>query len=356
MKVLIVGPSLKLKGGISSVLNNYNENINLFTNKNCDVEILGTINSKNKYKQLLDFMIFLLKFSIKVLGTDIVHIHTASYGSFTRKSILAMICKKINVPYIIHLHGAEFDLFYAKSSKKKKINIKNYFNNAAKIVVLGEQWKKVVSEFTDNVANITILNNAVPLPKNKKYKTESNSKLVLGFLGEIGVRKGIYDLVNCIDQISIERELILQIAGNGEIDKLKDHINEKVNSHRFNIIGWINSEEKKKFLNSIDILVLPSYNEGLPMSILEAMSYGKPIISSSVGSISEAVLEGENGFLIEPGEINQLYKSIFEFIEKPYLKEIMGEKSRNIFYERFSLNNHINQLIGVYKGVLITNE
>ncbi|MFY0761454.1 glycosyltransferase family 4 protein [Metabacillus dongyingensis] len=352
MKILMVGPTLKLKGGISSVLSNYFSYKNEFNDKQAEIDGFNSINTKNKLTQMLAFPSILAQFFIKIKDYDIIHIHVSSYGSFIRKNILAKICKINKKPYVVHLHGSEFKLFYNNSSKKRKNSIKVFFDSASKIIVLGEEWKQFIGGIVDDSNKIYVLNNAVPLPERQSYeKKVNNKKLILGFLGQIGERKGIFDLINSVDSFSNEVEIELLIAGNGEQELLQKKILAANNKHRFINMGWINNLERQNFLNSIDVLVLPSYNEGLPMSILEAMSYKKPIISTNVGSIEEAVLNDINGFIINPGNQEQLSQAIYKFLNNPAIIEEFGSKSIKIFVEKFLLQTHIDKLCTLYREI-----
>ena len=109
----------------------------------------------------------------------------------------------------------------------------------------------------------------------------------------------------------------MYIGGNGEIQRLKELINKHNIEDIVEFLGWISSMEKAIILNSTDVYILPSYNEGLPISILESMSYGKAIISTNVGGIPEIVRNKENGLLINPGELKQMEQAIDFFLENP---------------------------------------
>ena len=96
---------------------------------------------------------------------------------------------------------------------------------------------------------------------------------------------------------------------------------------------------------------MPSYIEGLPISILEAMSYGKPIISTNVGAIHEIVKNNENGFLISPGNLEQIEKSIKHFIENPQDIEKFGKVSAKMA-EKYLPDSVILQLESIYNEIL----
>ena len=95
-------------------------------------------------------------------------------------------------------------------------------------------------------------------------------------------------------------------------------------------VGWISGPQKHQLLSESDLYILPSYNEGLPLSILEAMSYRLPVISTPVGGTAEAVQEGVNGFLVPPGDKAALHDRLLRFIAQPDLIVTMGNASGQI--------------------------
>jgi glycosyltransferase involved in cell wall biosynthesis len=116
-------------------------------------------------------------------------------------------------------------------------------------------------------------------------------------------------------------------------------------------IGWVTGEEKKRVLNGADVFILPSYNEGVPISILEAMSYGKPIIATNVGGIPEIVIMNKNGLLIDPGKPDQIEKAINTLLENPELVKEFGENSEKMIQKHLP-HSVIKELEENYKSIL----
>ena len=119
-------------------------------------------------------------------------------------------------------------------------------------------------------------------------------------------------------------------------------------NHRIAYVGWIDGESKMEFLKNTMINVLPSYNEGLPMTILETMAYGIPNVSTKVAAIPEAVNE-ENGVLIEAGDVNALADSILTLMSNKELRKEKSMKAYNDALEEFSLENHISHILKIYR-------
>jgi glycosyltransferase involved in cell wall biosynthesis len=119
------------------------------------------------------------------------------------------------------------------------------------------------------------------------------------------------------------------------------------------VLGWINVHEKEELLRKADMLVLPSYHEGLPMAILEAMNFSLPVISTYVGGIPELIQHGENGYLIEPGDIEGLTKSLEILIHDQNTIVTMGEKNRTLIHNQFDINMLMKELSHMYQRLIL---
>ena len=123
-------------------------------------------------------------------------------------------------------------------------------------------------------------------------------------------------------------------------------------AHRIVYIGWIDEEMRKEIFANTLLNVLPSYNEGLPMTVLETMAYGIPNISTNIASIPEVLHDGENAFLIAPGDVELLVLYIKRLVENDEMRRLFSEKSYRLISEKFSLNYNIEQLKGIYVKIL----
>jgi glycosyltransferase involved in cell wall biosynthesis len=143
----------------------------------------------------------------------------------------------------------------------------------------------------------------------------------------------------------------LIIGGNGEIQHLLDLINKHHIEDIVEFLGWISSNEKADVLNNADVYILPSYHEGLPISILESMSYGKAVISTKVGGIPEIVRNNENGLLINPGDLEAIKQSLNFFLENPRkIKEYGNISEQKV--QKYLPHSVLKELEEIYKSVL----
>lgn len=117
--------------------------------------------------------------------------------------------------------------------------------------------------------------------------------------------------------------------------------------------GWVRGDTKDKLLREADVFFLPSYNEGMPMSVLDAMGYGLPVVSTNVGGIPKIVHDGENGYCCDPGNVNRFAKGITKILLDGRGRKSFGEASWKIVKEGYSLEAHLNRIEQAYEQVLL---
>jgi glycosyltransferase involved in cell wall biosynthesis len=346
-KALIVGPNYKTrKGGIASVLSLYD------TYLGKTFKFRSSIYFQNIYLSILFFPINLICISFK-LWTDhsieIVHLHGSHEGSFIRKYIIFLLSKNIFKKKVIyHIHSSHYHKFFNNSNKFFKSRICNFINHSDALIVLSEEWKDYFNK-SFSPKKIFILENIV---KNPNYYNDNivKGKIKLLFLGRIGERKGIFDLVQAIIKNQSLNEIELLIGGDGNVAKLKKMLISN-NLQNVKFLGWVKDNEKTQLLKETNIFILPSFDEGLPISILEAMSYKKAIISTNVGGIPRIVKNNVNGFIIDPGDINQIVESINNYMLNPKLLIEHGEKSIELVSDYFA-ENVVHKLNSIYSDIL----
>lgn len=329
--VLMVGVYWKnhAPGGISSVVNEYANNFETF-------KYITTAASRdeNKFKKLYFAIRGLFLFVLRLLfdrQIKIVHVQGSFGASYDRKKIFVRIAKIFHKSVIWHMHASQFVPFY--ESRKDKKNIVKTLNLSDSLIVLSQYYKDFYEEIGVEKEKIRILNNIVPHPSlNKNNPIDRNINFL--FLGEISNRKGVFELLDAIalHKDELKNKISLKIGGNGEIERLKNAINNLGLRSFVRFEGWVNGQKKIDLLNWADVYILPSHNEGLPISILEALSYKCPIISTPVGGIEEVVHNNENGLIVQPGNLDEIYQAISYYVSNPddILKE--GEISQQIVF------------------------
>ncbi|WP_026882530.1 glycosyltransferase family 4 protein [Clostridium akagii] len=349
MNILMVGPHRKVRGGISTVVNNYYESD--LVNKVKLYYLATTIDGNKLIKFVYAILAYLNLFRILCLKKiDIVHIHMASRNSFYRKSIIVKIAKIFRKKIILHMHGAEFNNFYYKeSNEKQKVNITKILNSANYIIALSDEWEQNIRKYCK--VPVYVLFNAIKVPEINYY--DLNSKNIT-LLGRLDKRKGIFDVLEVIKEIcNIHPEAKFVLAGDGDLVLVQELIKKKQLDKHVILLGWINKQMVNDVLKATAIYVLPSYNEGMPMSILEAMSYGIPIIASDVGGIPTIIDNEINGFLIEPGDKYELSNNILSLLNNIDMRKNFSKSAYSKAISTFDIEANTNRLLELYKIVIL---
>lgn len=345
VKILMVGNDESVKGGITTVINQF-KRFN-WKDNNIEFKFIPTYIDKVSILKVLFFAVSYIKIFIYCLfkRPNIVHIHMSYKGSFTRAFVIQKLSLFFRIKTIVHLHGSEFKMWYDSCSDKKKNKIHRFIAKCTCFIVLGERWYKVIKKIVPT-ANVVILNNSINLP-HKKARYNENKTLL--FLGVLIKRKGVHDLIKALRMIS-DNNYQLLIAGVGEEeDNLRKMVSEYNLNDKVKFLGWVDINQKEDLLLKAQFMVLPSYNEGLPMSILEAMSYGIPILSTMVGDIPSVVENGCNGYLYNPGDIKSLSNYLNKAISMSNkLWSNMSEKSKKTVENSYSEDKYFSKMIDIY--------
>ena len=327
------------KGGIRSVVEGY-ENNGFFERHHVTIiwsyEDGGFLLRQYVLLQaLIRFIALLIKHQFKADSINLVHCHVAAHGSFFRKALFAMIARAFKKPVIWHLHASQMKVFYDQQGVWGKRFIHMQFERAHTVIVLSEQWRKFISEIAPR-ARIAVVPNCVNVmsPRNATIKPAPH---ILS-LGVVGERKGSYDLINAFAKVlKVYPEAKLTLAGNGEVAQAQQLVNTLGLQNHVELTGWIDANARKMLLERATIYALPSYNEGLPVSVLEAMGASLPVVTTPVGGLPDLIEHGINGILITPGDITQLSEALMSLITD--LKNSI--KIANAGYE--TVKNHYSQ-------------
>jgi glycosyltransferase involved in cell wall biosynthesis len=245
-----------------------------------------------------------------IVGTvraDLAHLHVASRGSTFRKGLVGLVCVLRRLPYGIHLHGASYAEFLAGQGRVGHWLLRLFFRRARYVVVLGEAWRDlVVSDIEVDARRVFVVHNGVSAPARGHAAHHGDDRVVL-FLGRIEELKGVRDLLVAWSRINAPGTTLV-IAGTESSPRVVAEVEAAADdpSRRISYRGLLTREQSVETLQSAHCLVLPSYAEGLPMALIEAMACGVPCISTRVGAIEELVEHGVNGYLIEPGDVDAL--------------------------------------------------
>ena len=286
---------------------------------------------------------------------ELLHLHSAMRGSFWRKAIYLGVGRAFGVPVVFHVHGSEIKAFHESLGPAGRALFAAALRRADVVVVLSASWRDFILSAVPD-ARVEIVFNTVPIPAihAQQVPAPEGHTLRLSFLGFVGERKGIFDLVDVLAALpdAAQGKIRLNVAGNGELDRLGQLLRGSAVRAEVAVLGWVDAQARERLLLDTDVFVLPSYNEGLPMALLEAMAQGVPVISTTVGGIPELVRDGQEGILVQAGDKAALGNAILRLLESPALRTEMGAAARRRVVEQFSPQAALAKLEGIYRRAL----
>jgi glycosyltransferase involved in cell wall biosynthesis len=236
---------------------------------------------------------------------DKVFVFAAQGFGFYEKGLMILLAKLFRKDTVLALRSG-FLMKDIRASKSFKKRARIIFKYCDVIICQSSNWINFLeSEVGVSSQKITIIANTVDMPQNKVELTAHNPVNFL-FMGFIEKNKGIFDLITALSGVE-SSDWHLDIAGEGIGSKrIKNKIRESGLEEQITYHGWVHGAEKDKLLQNADVIILPSYHEGMPNVLLEAMASSTAVIASNVGGIPDLVEHGQNGYLVEAGDIDQL--------------------------------------------------
>ncbi|MET0062176.1 MAG: glycosyltransferase family 4 protein [Candidatus Thiodiazotropha endolucinida] len=348
--ILMIGTALNTQGGVSSVVNVLREG-GLFERNG--IEYIATHRDGGPVVKFAAAVTGWLCCMGRLLGNrpDLLHVHMSSRASFWRKLLFFLPAFTLRVPVIVHLHGGGFKEFYLKESPAPvRRLIRFVFERATRVIVLAEGWKEWVMSVFPN-ARVVSLYNPVMLPKCVNFEARESTTLL--FLGRVCAQKGAFDLIEGVARLKEFFPAIrLLMGGDGELAEARRRAVDLGLYEQVELLGWVRGEQKQTLLETAAIYVLPSYHESLPMSVLEAMANGLPVISTLVGGIPEAVSDGIEGYLVEPGDVDMLKERLAGLLRDEDLRRRMGKAGRLKVEHSFSTEVVVPQFEALYAELL----
>ena len=339
-RVLMLGPDRSVHGGVSAVVNNY---YSAGLDNKIKLRYIGTMVDGSKLKKLFRAFYAYISFLFFLPCYDIIHVNMASDASYYRKKIFIDTAYFFHKKIVIYEHGGNFKAFYKGMNCRQQDKVKKTLNKADVFIVLSQEWKDFFSDIVTKI-QIQIVHNAVPVPAKEKRVYADHNIL---YLGRICADKGMKELLYAIDKVHTEvPDVHLYLAGNYEEKCWKSEVEKR--STYVTCTGWITGSEKEKLMqDTCSVFVLPSYYEGQPMSLMEAMSYGLAPVTSNIGGVTEMMSEIE-GISVPVRDADALYDALLRIIPDTARKTALGKASRLKIINEYSIERTVDSLCRIY--------
>ena len=249
---------------------------------------------------------------------------------------------------VIHLHGGLF-LFKEKKPWILRCLLKKIFSWDVPFITLsGKEKERLLTDY--KVKNVQVLPNCVDLSAAKHYtRVLEQQKMDILYLGRIEPNKGI-DYIYKAAQVLKEKnfDFILHFAGKEQkgcnyIERFRSLLGQ-----RFVYEGVVFGEGKNQLLRQCNVFLLPSFYEGLPISLLECMSFGMAPVTTDVGSISDFVKEGETGLFVKVKDVDSIVDALIRLAEDNQLRIKISQQAKEMIIKKLAPHSYIGKLNAIY--------
>jgi glycosyltransferase involved in cell wall biosynthesis len=283
----------------------------------------------------------------------VVHLHVASYGSFYRKFVLSVIALSLRVPVVTHVHGGQFDVFYKSAPRIVQPLIKAMLTRSSAVVTLGRLWADRLRDIAPDAA-VCVMPNAVRAATLVDQPALGDAVRVL-FVGRVEADKGTFDLLNAwrkmLDASPPGPQPLLTVVGDGDLGRATELAQSLGITDTVEFTGWVDPARVPAFVRRSQVFVLPSYFEGQPMSILEAMANGLCVVSTPVGGIPD-LIDDRCGILVEPGDVEGLADALREVTTNAVLRTALGSSALTRVRDEFEIDGLWRRFDTLYRQVV----
>ena len=277
---------------------------------------------------------------------DLIHAH----GMFNPPAglVAKLLSQKLNIPYVVTCHGSDINLLM-ENSKELYTDV---LGNADKVIFVSNALLNNAKLLGYSGKNAVVIPNGIDpkifmlLDKEKIKKELGLNKKVVGFVGGLKKIKRADKLPEIFEYILSKKDVEFLVVGDGE---LRENVEKEFQKRNLKVkfVGRVSQDKVPYYMNAMDVMILPSRNEGFGAVIIEAQGCGIPVVGSSNGGIPEAI--GDGGIVVEEGENfeKRFAEAVINFLENPIDSNYIREKALE-----YSWENIVKKEVKVYEEVL----
>lgn len=340
-RILIVGDSRRMHGGVSTVIRTL-ESTFLWRKYRCSW-LECQINSNVLVKVL-----YLLKAVMKSVFVmpkyDVVHFHTTPGRGLVTQMPLFLLAVVLRKRIIISFHMGNQIAGYVNDWSYK------FCTRHARLVVgLGRMWQELIAKslLDNNAGDVRTAFVYNPITLTEQVKEKGKYFLFAAFLAK---NKGWDVLLDAWQEVQRQHgDYTLKVCGTGQdFQEMKERAAKVRNVE---MLGWVDGEEKTRIFSHAAAYVMCSYQEGLPMSVLESLSYGTAVVTTPVGCLPEFLEEGKSALFFPFGDGKALAKAMCQVIENEPLRRTLGQNGRLLAQRHFDKNEVAKRWDEIYSSI-----
>jgi len=343
-RLVMLGAAPETRGGVAAAVEAYRAD-GLF--KRWPIDYIATCSASGYRADAALFWNAVRRFG-ELAGRHrrlVVHAHLAQRAAFWRQSAFAGLALALRRPLILQLHGGGYEGFHDACSTPARAWIRYLLENAACVIAPCESLRSWVRRIARDARVVYVPSPVTPPREAADMATRPNVVLSLGRLER---DKGVFDLLDAAASVP---DMRLVLAGDGDRAPVTQYAERLGIRDAVKFVGWVGPAGKRALLETAAVFALPSYAEGMPASLLEAMAAGVPPVAAAVGGVPEAIVDGTSGFLVPAGDTAALARHMRKLLLDRTLAARVGAAARESVRLRYSAERVIPLLEDVYAAV-----
>jgi glycosyltransferase involved in cell wall biosynthesis len=340
-RVLVVAPSPTARGGIASVIARH-QSTAAWAQFGC--RVLTTVRGNTALGKGLAALWAYALAPFVLTRADIVHFHVAAGISAVRKCPILWMAALLRRKIILHFHCAGAASLFESTPAAIQHFLRSHVDL---VVVLSPYWKMEFERRWPGVRTAVL-----PNPVAWVETTAGDREPDILFVGALTKRKGYHLLLEAMAEVVRQfPSTRLWMAGEGEIGNAKDLARSLGIERSVRFLGWVTGERLEDLYAQPKILCLPSFAEGVPMAVLEAMMHGVAVITTPVGGIPDVLVDGENGILVPTGDPAAIAAALLRLLRDPHERRRLGRAGQSTVRESNSVARVSKLLAEIYSGL-----
>jgi glycosyltransferase involved in cell wall biosynthesis len=343
-RLVMLGPELQAHGSIGAVVEAYRTH-GLF--KRWPIEYLATHGAGGARRNAAAALSALRRL-VALLARErglVMHAHAAAGWGFWREALFMALAIAARCPFVLQLHGGGFQRFHDEGSGFARWTIGFLLEQAACVLVPCESSRSWVRSIARRAQVECVPDPVVPAEAPQDARRPN---LVL-FLGRLEAAKGVFDLLDAVSALRpAVPDVRLLCAGDGDRAAVARYAAGLGIADAVKCTRWVGPSGKRALLESAAVFALPSYEEGLPMSLLEAMAAGVPAVVAPVGGVPEVVVDGVSGLFAAPGDVATLQRLLRKLLLDRKLGARIGAAARESARRRCAPERSLARLGALY--------
>lgn len=285
----------------------------------------------------------------RMMRVDLVHLHLAGQVSLLRKLPIALCAKALGIPFIAHVHASSAESLFEHTPGWA---YRLLLGSARRVVALSESWAASIRHHVPKAEVVVVPNPVCSFPLPAQQPRPDRAQAVL-FAGKLEARKGYHDLLAAAPLLlPAHPQLQFWFAGNGDLKHAEELARGLGIERSVRLLGWIGETELTRLYSEATIVCLPSYSEGVPMSVLEAMSHGVPVVCTPVGGLPELIEHGRSGLFAVLGDPQSIAQQIGCLLTDPDRAARIGAAGATTVQQKCGLDLVSNKLATLYAEVM----